>query len=524
MIVDCLKRLSEHLCPQPGWVMLFCMLFLGSCASLPSDYKKTPSTAIRDTGNTWLGQKARPMVDQYPGRSGFYVLSDGIEALGARLLLAQRAETAIDVQYYYILPDITGHLLMRQLLQAANRGVRVRILLDDIQTKGYEKMFAVFSANPNMEIRLANPFANHRARNVNMAADFRRLNHRMHNKSITYDNTVTIVGGRNIGTEYFGANDVFNYRDVDVLGIGPVADQVSTEFDTYWNASETIPTTAFVAPDSRTESLEALEQQFETILQQAATTPYIAALGSTIVDNLLAKDSDQLIWAPARVVFDLPYGQSSGGDQSGPEVLAGILVDAVDQAREELFVVSPYFVPGDSGVGRFRQLRQRGVRCVVVTNSLASTDVSAVYGGYKGYQKDLLELGVELWEVMAYPEKAARRRGTSTERQSLHAKTFAIDRKQVFVGSFNWDPRSRGINTEMGILIESDEIANGLVKSVSAALPNAAWQLRLGEKGNVEWVGIEDGEAVVYTKPPQTSIWRRIAAWITGLNAIEGQL
>ena len=504
-------------------VLLFVVL-LSSCASLPTDYVKTSSTVIQGTDDTMLGQRTRAKVDAHPGQSGFYVLSNGIEALGARLLLAQHAEVSIDLQYYYILPDITGKLLIEQLVKAAERGVRVRILLDDIQTEGYEQLFAVLSANPNIEIRLANPFANRKARGLDIATDFQRLNHRMHNKSITFDNKVTILGGRNIGAEYFGASDDFNYHDVDVLGIGPVSAQVSKEFDTYWNASETVPVTAFLEPDQSPESARQLQHKFETTVAEAKDSPYLGALESTIIDLLLTDVAEQLVWADARVVFDMPYDDSSAGGDAGPEVLAGILVAAVDEAVEELFVISPYFVPGNTGVERFRQLRERGVRCIVLTNSLASTDVAAVYGGYKDYQAALLELGVELWEVMAYPDTPGNQRGKTTERRSLHAKTFAIDRKRLFVGSLNWDPRSRNINTEMGVLIDSTELATDLVESVSAELPGAAWKLRLNDSGEVEWVDVKGGNEIVYSKPPQTGFWRRFNAWITGMNALEGQL
>jgi putative cardiolipin synthase len=503
---------------------LLFLLLLGACASLPTDYAKEPGNAIRDTGDTQLADKIRPLLAAHPGESGFYMLSDGIEAMAARLLLIQQTDVAIDAQYYYIMQDIAGALLLRHLVTAADRGVRVRILLDDISTKGYELMFAVLSANPNIEIRLTNPFANRRARGVDGLTDFQRLNHRMHNKSITFDNVVTIIGGRNIGDEYFGASDAFNYHDLDVLATGVVADQVSTEFDTYWNASEAVPVTAFVEADGSAESVEELQRKFATVIEESKTSPYADALNSAIVDLLLEENGNQLVWAPSRVVFDLPYGETSAQNVAGAEVLLGILIEAIDKTTEELFVVSPYFVPGDSGVERFRQLRERGVRCVVVTNSLASTDVAAVYGGYKDYQKPLLALGVELWELMAYPNKPGHKRGVSTERRSLHAKTFAVDGSQLFVGSFNWDPRSSGVNTEMGVLIESHELAAGLVESVSAALPGAAWQLRLNDEGEVEWVDVVDGKEVVYTKPPQTSVWRRFGARVSNLDAFEGQL
>jgi putative cardiolipin synthase len=264
-------------------------------------------------------------------------------------------------------------------------------------------------------------------------------------------------------------------------------------------------------------------QKFQAALKEAKQTPYVEALESSIADLLLSNIADELVWAPAKVVFDLPYKDSTAAGEEGPQVMAGTLVTAVDQAVKELFVVSPYFVSGDTGVERFRHLRQRGIRCAVVTNFLASTDVAAVYGGYKEYQKPLLELGVELWEIMAVDIKGSDHL-VPTQRRSLHAKTFAIDGRQVFVGSFNWDPRSRGINTEMGVMVESDTLARGLVESVSAALPGGAWKLRLNEKGEVEWVDVKDGKEIVYTKPPQTSVWRRFSAWISGLDAIEGQL
>jgi putative cardiolipin synthase len=322
----------------------------------------------------------------------------------------------------------------------------------------------------------------------------------------------------------FEANNNFNYRDLDVVGIGPVAGQVSTEFDTYWNASETIPVTAFVKPEDSVESSRELKKRFEKSLQKAKTTPYADALDSTIGEILLSNVSDKLVWAPAQIVNDLPYGESTQKGKSGEEVLAGLLISAVEKATEEWYLISPYFVPGKTGIQLFRQLRERGVHCVVVTNSLASTDVSAVYGGYNGYQKPLLELGVELWEMMAYPDLPANKRGVSTDRQSLHAKTFSIDNKQLFVGSFNWDPRSRGINTEMGVLIESSQLAGLLKKSVSTALPGNAWQLRLNSLGDVEWVDVIKGKEFIYTKPPQASLWKRFNAWISGLDAIEGQL
>ncbi len=509
--------------PRP--ILQLCSLllsvFLVACASLPTDYDKPPSTAIRDTADTELARLAAPQLQ--PGRSGFYPLSQGVEALGARLMFARHAERAIDMQYYYILPDMAGMLLMKELVDAAERGVRVRILLDDISTKGYEKTFAVLSTNPNIEIRLANPAA-HRKSRIDMATDLHRLDHRMHNKSITFDNIATIVGGRNMGVEYFGASDDFNYHDFDVLGIGPIADEVSTEFDLYWNADETVPVTAFVDPDDSEESAQYLHDRFEETVHKASTSAYADALQHTIVDRVFGENSEELIWAPAQLHNDLPYGETSDAGEPGPEVLGSFLLHLTEQASEELFVISPYFVPGDSGIERFRKLREQGVRCVVVTNSLASTDVTAVYAGYKDYQVPLLELGVELWEIMAFPEQPGDQPGAPTDRRGLHAKTFAIDRSKLFVGSFNWDPRSRSINTEMGVVIESEELSGRMVDAVSKALPGSAWQLRLSDKGKVQWIAQENGKEVIYDKPPQSTAWQRTEAGFTDINALEKEL
>jgi putative cardiolipin synthase len=482
-----------------------------------------PSTAIRETDATRLGRAVSPLVDAHPGMSGFYAMPNGIEALAARLRLVERAEAGIDVQYYLILPDVVGDLLIHRLMEAAERGVRVRILLDDISTRGYEKAFAVLSANSNIEIRLTNPFSNRGSR-LAAVTEFQRVNHRMHNKSITVDNAITIVGGRNMGAEYFGAGDEFNFHDFDVVAVGPVVDEVSTEFDAYWNAGESLPVSAFVKPDDSAEAAEALRARFEATVHDARITPYVDALQHAIDDLILSTDQSPLVWAPARVVYDLPYGTKTDEGVPGPEVLGGILIDAMGEATEEFFLVSPYFVPGDSGVEGFRQLRERGVRCVVLTNSLASVDVLAVYGGYKEYQKPLLEMGVELWELIAHPEKPRDQPGALTEKRALHAKLFAVDRKMLFVGSFNWDPRSQRINTEMGMLIESDELASRVSKGVSAGLPDIAWKLRLNDKGALEWLEFSGEEVVIHTKPPQTSFWRRFRSNLFALDAIEGQL
>ena len=505
------------------WLVIT-VAFVSSCTSLPEDYDKPESHTLTDTGDTWLANRATELSQAHSALSGFRLLPDGSEALGARLMLADRAEVSIDVQYYIFHRDLIGKLLLGRLTEAADRGVRVRILLDDIETEGYEQLFAALSAHDHIEVRLANPFAYRNARGLNFLTDFQRVNHRMHNKSITFDNVVTVFGGRNIATEYFGANEVFNYRDLDILGVGQVAADVSVEFDKYWNAGESMPVEAFVEPDASEATRQELRDSYTTTVAQTRDTPYAGALAVSHSELLLLSTHSELIWAPARVVYDLPYGEENRQGEAGPSILSGILIEAIETAERELFLVSPYFVPGESGVEQFRRLRDRGVRCVVVTNSLASTDVESVYGGYANYQKALLEAGVELWEVMAYPLQSGYEQGLASERRILHAKTFTIDRQILFVGSFNWDPRSQEINTEMGAMINTPELASQLMDSVAAALPYDAWQLRLSDDGDIEWLAWENGELVIYSEPPQAETARKLKASASGLKALEGQL
>lgn len=277
-------------------------------------------------------------------------------------------------------------------------------------------------------------------------------------------------------------------------------------------------------PDTSTEAADALKVKFEKTMTQVVTSKYRDIVDSDILNFILAYDTSPLVWAPARVVADLPYGEVSEEGVPGPAVLGGILIDAMHEAGEEFILVSPYFVPTKKGVESFRLLRDRGGRCLVLTNSLASTDVIAVYGGYKDYQKVLLEMGVELWELKPYADYGREQRGAPTDRRALHAKVYSIDRQRLFVGSFNWNPRSRNINTEMGILIESPELAERVSETLTAGLPGGAWKLRLSNKGEVEWLNLADGKETIFDEEPETDSWRRFRSKTSSIDGLEDQL
>ena len=508
------------------WIIVLCSIgLLSGCASVPFDTPKTASYALNDTADTDLGRLVTPMAAAHPGQSGFYLLTDNIDGLAARWLLIERAERSIDAQYYMLLDDIIGRLFVAALLRAADRGVRVRLLLDDITTKGHDVGLAALDAHPNIKVRIFNPFSRGGSRLFSAATEFRRVNRRMHNKSITFDNQATIVGGRNIGAEYFSAREDSNYQDLDVLGVGPVAEKVSAAFDTYWNSPVAVPVSALVedqrgAAEGLIEHRARVPENIETVKQ----SPYGAALERAIL-QAIAQDETSLTWSAAVVVADPPEKADETYTGQHPEQLSSLIGPVVRAAEKELVVVSPYFVPRERGVALFRELTERGVRVVILTNSLASNDVVPVHAGYAPDRKALLEAGVELWELRPDAERLDRqRRGLKYSLSGLHTKSFVIDRRYLFIGSFNWDPRSVGINTEMGIYLDAPTLTVPLLAQFERRLPEGAYRLRLSESGKIEWLSQEDGREVVYYGEPKTSFWRRFKAGFYGLLPIEGQL
>ena len=505
-----------------GWILVAAALSSG-CASVDFDYPKTESRTPEATGDTNLGSLVVPLAREHAGESGFRLMYDGIDALAARLVLAKYAEKSIDAQYYLITNDLIGFAFLEALLQAADRGVRVRLLLDDIQTQGYDAGMAALDSHPNFELRIFNPFANRSARFLD-AGDFGRVNRRMHNKSFTADNQITIIGGRNIANEYFGAREDVNFGDIDVIGLGPVVQDVSGMFDTYWNHRAAVPIPAFARmPEDPEAALAELRGRIEEAIAEARTSPYAAALEMDI-QKYVDAEGEIYTWAPYELVHDSP-------DKVQKELAAEAasittpLIAAIQRAEEEFIVLSPYFVPLDSGIEFFRELRERGVEVMVVTNSLATTNHSVVHSGYAPARKPLLEMGVRLFEIRpdayALEEKLG---GSSTHQATLHTKSFNVDRRELFVGSFNWDPRSIDINTELGVIIHSSEIADQAATRLAALLPNVAYEVVLDDAGRLRWIDRSGAEPVILTSEPQTSWWRRFSAGFMRILPIKGQL
>ncbi len=505
-------------------------LFITACATLPDNSTRSYSQAMTNTDDTVLGMNAGKQRATHPGLSGFVPLSSGLDAFVARVVLASRAERSIDAQYYLFHNDITGTLLLGELITAADRGVRVRLLVDDMAIPDGDLGAILLDQHPNLEIRIFNPFSRNTSRISQFATRFGSVTRRMHNKSFTADNQFTIVGGRNIGDEYFEANPELAFGDLDVLAVGPVVLRISASFDEYWNHALAYPIRTLASNSVTPEKAANANKRFEQALAAQESSQYRRAMETSALADKLRKEEMTYYWGNAQVVHDSPDKISEDRDRKDLH-LAPQLKTHFDNVDDELIIFSPYFVPGKEGVEFLSSLAERGVRVSVVTNSLASTDVAAVHAGYAKYRKGLLRAGVELWEINErLPRKERARSGVlgSSGKASLHTKSFVLDREQVFIGSLNLDPRSVVENTELGIVISSPEMGRELSAWFDSNIANLAFRLELqapdagGEQ--IVWHGMEDGRPVTFTQEPYSGFWRRLGVSTMSLLPVESQL
>src|SRR6056297_1894675 len=487
----------------------------GGCATIDYDYPRQETYALPGTADTRLGQAVDPIVAQRPpDQSGFYSMNDGIDALTARLLLAQNADRTIDVQYYLIKNDIVGRVFVHVLLQAADRGVRVRLLVDDMFTSGYDTDLAALHSHPNFEIRIFNPF--HRGvtgKAQSAVTGFGRINRRMHNKSFTVDNQVTIIGGRNIADEYFGAREDAKFGDLDVMGIGPVVQDVSAMFDTYWNHVAALPVPAFVKElDDPEADLNALRTRLSDSMDALRGSKYTEAVRAKYL-SYLEPGKDLFRWAPYELVVDSPDKGIKAKAASADSIVTP-LVNSIRSAERKVILVSTYFVSMNDGVDGMAALEQRGVEVIVITNSLAANNQFTVHGGYAPSRVPLLAAGVEIYEARPDADVAGTEFvDASGAKATLHTKAFIVDVKEVFIGSFNFDPRSGNINTELGVIIRDPELALRYVSLIDAALEKQTYELFLNHDGALRWRGYKDGEEIIYVKEPETTWGQRVMAW-----------
>jgi len=505
----------------------FCMLSLlvgcmaMGCATVPEDYPRSTSTAFPDYLDTSLGKLFEEAALQHPGESGFTIIRHGREAFTARIALTALAEKSLDVQYYIWEEDATGRILAKSLFQAANRGVRVRVLVDDINLKGRDALLAATDAHPNIEVRIFNPFAHRDRRAVDFVMDLDRVNHRMHNKLMVMDNALAIVGGRNIGNHYFGVATDANFRDLDIAAAGPVVRDASRVFDLFWNGDWSVPVAALV---DRPYTEADLEEAQEVVRRRIAADNYPYPLDQDVDDltSELVAIRDQFIWAPGQIVWDDPAAIEGGISQGA--MIQG-LYKKTDTLQRELLIESAYFVIRDEAFENVKEMLERGVKVRVLTNSLASNDVVAAHAGHAKRRKQLVASGVELYELR--PDAGAvQQRATAVESTAaLHTKAIAFDRESVFIGSFNLDPRSASINTEAGLYVESPELAEQLVAYMDeGVLPRNSYRVLLDEDGELVWITEIDGREVRYHKDPESTFGQRFMSGFIELLPVEKQL
>ena len=512
--------------------MIVIILILFALASLAAIYsygrfikrgRGGSSTALPVTErDTALDRMIAPKLRAHASQSGLMLVTSNLRAFAIRAMAARSAERSLDLQYYYWKDDRTGGLLARELIAAADRGVRVRLLLDDINTKGDDSTHLALDSHPNIEIRLFNPSrnrANVLRRGIEMALRAFSVTRRMHNKAWIADGRLAIVGGRNIGDAYFDAADTANFRDMDLVLVGPVVRQTETVFDEYWNSGAVLPINSLAG--SRKGDLQGTKADLETLLLSGDAQPYLQRLQEEKSTEALLSEEQAIHWtSDARIVAD-PAEKANGSAQEN--WLANAIFPVIASATSELRIISPYFIPGDQGVTTLRNLVGGGAAVSVLTNSLAATDVAAVHGAYARYREPLLAGDVGLYELR--PRRVARDISLfGSSGASLHTKAFTVDGKSGFIGSFNFDPRSISLNTEMGVLFEDPALTRE-VNAVFAAEISPASSYRLSlQNGAITWQDGDGANARVLDSEPEASIWRRIAATVIGLLPIESQL
>ncbi|HMD74639.1 MAG TPA: phospholipase D family protein [Steroidobacteraceae bacterium] len=508
----------------PLWAVAMLCLAAAGCASLPRHVHKERSEAIHDVGSTTLGR----LVAEAERRnlSGIRLLASGDEALASLIALADHAERTLDIQYYIITQDESARILLQHVREAAERGVRVRILVDDFNTAGQDRRFMHLGQNAHIEVRVFNPFPGGRSatwtRLLASFSELPRINHRMHNKLFVADNALAITGGRNIGDQYFTRDKGSNFIDLDVVAAGNIVPQLSASFDAFWNSKYAYPIASVAAPvPLEAEPTWPKEPVADNAAASAAVGDAAADAAAAGAANFLAREIDagelQLAWVPATVLADRPAKIASESSPDQEETIANDLSALIRTANQELVIISPYFVPGTDGIALLRSLVRRGVHIRILTNSLAATDSPLVHIGYSHYRVELLHLGVELSEMR--PKLGTARPRLHPFRSgyvSLHAKAVVIDEKTVFIGSLNMDARSARINSELGLVIRSSEIARQVTNLLDDISTDGSYKLQLVGHDHIEWSSGEPGAMKTWHKDPDTTFPQRL--WLKVLT------
>jgi cardiolipin synthase C len=493
------------------------LLLLAGCAGLPQHVKKYPSEALQSGQSTVLGRTVQESGDgSGRGYSGIRLLNSGEEALDSLIALADHAERTLDIQYYIIRHDESARVLLQHVRAAADRDVRVRVLVDDLNTAGEDRNFLHLSQQPNIEVRVFNPFPGGRSatwsRILTSISDIPRINHRMHNKLFVADNELAITGGRNIGDEYFTLDKRSNFIDLDVVVAGPIVPQLSASFDAFWNSKYAYPIAALAATSPTPSSAAPSDGAPAPAAPAPPANPSPSSDDPDWLEHELDAHALKLNWVPATVLADRPAKIASDVSPDQEVTIANNVSALLRSAQHELIVISPYFVPGEEGVELMRGLVDRGVKIRVLTNSLASTDAPLVHNGYARYRVALLKLGVELSEVRPkLGQKRPRFHPFRSANASLHAKAIVIDQRTVFIGSLNMDKRSARFNSELGLVMRSPEIARQVTSLLDDISADGSYKLSLDSSGRIVWSSGEGATEQIWHTDPETTAWQRFS-------------
>lgn len=487
---------------------------------LPQVREASTGHYIAATTTTRLGATWLPLAKAHPGLTGVAAVPGGPEAFVARVAMIRAADHSIDARYYIWQDDLTGMMLLEELRLAAERGVQVRLLLDDNGIPGLDSIFAALDAMPTVEVRLFNPFVLRSPRLLNYAFDFPRLNRRMHNKSLSVDGLVTLIGGRNIGDIYFSFGEV-HYRDLDVVAVGEGASAVNADFDRYWNSESAWPAGQILTPAP--DGLAELADRLARYAQRPEGAAYIEILENSPLVKDLTTGTLALEWTSAQLVSDHP--RKGLARETDDHLMISQLNKIIGRPETSIALISAYFVPGEAGSKLLTDAAESGVKVTVLTNSQEATDVALVQSGYIRHRKDLVTAGVTVWELAQIgdePPPDTRFGFIGSATSSLHAKAFAIDGQRAFIGSFNFDPRSARLNCEMGFVIDSPTIARLIEASVSAkALGGIAYNVTLAPDDRLSWTG---PGATIYDHDPETTWLGRLTVSLASYLPIAWML
>ena len=501
--------------PSGLWAVCF-SVFLGACASAPQVADKSVSQ-FNDRGRA---ESPLVALATSQAESGIRLLADPSEALQSRLHMAALATTTLDIQYYLWQSDNSGLALTHEVLQAADRGVRVRILLDDIYHSGRDSAYQTLDAHPNVEVRLFNPMGNRgAAKQANYAFKKSNFNYRMHNKIFLVDGVAAVLGGRNIGDEYFGQDPSFNFQDMDAIALGEVAAEAGEAFDLFWNAELAFPVTAL---NGNPEDMPTAAQTATLAEARKRVIPPGEEDTAAATEAWLSALSTELLWTNARVIVDRP----DRGTEQPDSAFMALIEDPSLRPEKSMVIQTAYLIPNGPTMGNIEAIGAQGASMKILTNSAQSNNHNSVHAFYVPYRKRLIEAGVDLYEVQGNGSLAGYLDRVGEDgRAGLHTKSMVFDERVSIIGSYNMDPRSRVWNSEIALVVDDAGFAAEVLEEMARDFtPDAAWRLSLDDNGKLLWSGEVDGEPVQFNKDPGTSWWTRFVWGVMRIFPLENEL